>query len=75
MAMYRRGLIPLELSGLQGWRDLSSVQVALRAPARLNLVMLWAKRETSPIEWSLAWRKALELKKFRRQGVNSWEIA
>ena len=72
--MWRAGLLPLELLALQVWRDLSSVPVALRAPARLALVVLWARRLDEPLAWSRAWREALALADYKREGVRQWDV-
>lgn len=71
--MWKAGLIPLELMALKAWQDLATVPVALRAPARLGLVVLWARRLSEPLAWGQAWRKALELKAYQREGTQRWE--
>jgi len=72
-AMWRLGLVPLDLMALQAWRDLSSVPVAMRAPARLALVVLWHDRLSRPQEWARAWRVALSLADYKREGVQGWD--
>jgi len=71
--MWRLGLIPLELMALKTWQDLSTVPIALRSPARLALVVLWGRRLREPLAWGQAWRKALELKAYQREGTQAWQ--
>lgn len=71
----RLGLVPLELEALPAWQALATVQVAMRAPARLALVMLWHQRLTRPLDWARAWRHALELQRYQREGTQQWLAA
>jgi len=74
-AMWRLGLVPGDLMALAAWRDLGTVPVALRAPARLALVVLWHDRLSRPMDWARAWREALALARYKREGTKQWEAA
>ncbi len=73
--MWRLGLVPLELMALRVWQDMATVPLALRAPARLALVVLWARRLNEPLAWGQAWRNALELKAYQREGTQKWQAS
>jgi hypothetical protein len=73
-ALDQLGLVPLDLMALKAWRDLSTVPVAMRAPARLSLVVLWHDRLTRPQDWARAWRNALSLAAYQREGTQQWQV-
>jgi hypothetical protein len=58
--MGRRGLLPVELATMAGWRDTESLPWDTRERLRLALVLAWDRRDSEPLAWHKVWRAALE---------------
>jgi hypothetical protein len=70
----RLGLLPLDLIALPVWRGLSGLPTGTRAPARLQLVQAWDKRQDQPLHWAKAQRAAMDLgqRPGQRQATAPW---
>jgi hypothetical protein len=56
--MDARGLLPMELLAMPAWRDLVAAPLEVGAPIRLALVLAWDSRDSEPLRWAAAWRRA-----------------
>jgi len=70
--MERRGLLPGELLASEVWRDLTAVPTAIRAPLRLQLVLLWSERERQPLAFAQVWRRAIAAGAGGKGRVSVW---
>jgi hypothetical protein len=68
----RLGLLPLDLMALPVWRDLTTVRLADRAPARLALVQAWDKQNQAPLYWARVQRKAMETARHAPRARGVW---
>lgn len=71
--MERLGLLPADLLASTVWQGLTGLPGAVRAPMRLQLVLLWGERERQPLAFAQVWRRAITAGQGdKREGTPAW---
>jgi hypothetical protein len=70
--MAKRGLLPGDLLASAAWRNLTGLATSVRAPLRLQLVLLWAERDRQPLAFARAWRQAIAAGTGDKRRQSAW---